>query len=87
MLFAMAINTSKLAGSIGRCEPLVNRLNDEQHRHRCEVRYCINKGSTWFKQYIAGMDKNRGKERTATLYRDVVEQAKLGNTGGHGEWV
>lgn len=58
----------------------------EQHRHRCEVRYCISKGAVWFGEYIKGVAKERGKEAAKQLLRDVKEQAQRGNTGKAGEW-
>jgi hypothetical protein len=59
----------------------------ETHRHRCEVRHCIRMGATAFKRYIDGIEKHRCKERTAALYRDVVDQAKKGNKGETGTWL
>jgi hypothetical protein len=66
---------------------VTNQDEAETHRHKCEVRHCIRMGATGFKRYIDGMDKTRGKERTSSLYRDVVDQAKRGNKGDPGAWL
>ncbi len=64
-------------------EPLT--VSDEIHR--CEVRWCIANGAEWFKTYMVGMEKHRGKEGARRLYDAVRQQAKLGNTGKTGEWI
>lgn len=58
----------------------------EQHRHRCETRWCITQGAAWFTEYIKGVAKARGKEAAQQLLRDVKQQHQLGNTGSPGDW-
>lgn len=59
----------------------------EEHRHRCEVRWCIRQGREWFDGYITEVAKERGKEAAQRLLRDVKAQARAGNTGTDGAWV
>jgi hypothetical protein len=58
----------------------------ETERHRCEVRWCISRGSEWFGGYIKEVAKIRGKAAAQRLLRDVKEQAALGNEGATGDW-
>lgn len=58
----------------------------EQHRHRCEVRWCIRNGADWFKDYIKAVRQQRGQEAAQLLWDDVKHQARLGSRGGPGEW-
>jgi hypothetical protein len=58
----------------------------EQHRHRCEVRWCIKNGRQWFDAYLPKVAKERGKDAAQRLLRDVKDQAVLGNTGKPGDW-
>ena len=58
----------------------------ELWRHQCEVRYCLTKGSEWFKEYIVGVAKARGKEAADRLRADVRRQHALGNRGEGDEW-
>lgn len=60
--------------------------NSEEHRHRCEVRWCLTNGSEWFKTYIAGVAQARGKAAAERLRADVRAQFAAGNRGGEGEW-
>lgn len=59
----------------------------ERHRHRCEVRWCISKGVSWFEGYVKGVAEARGKPAAQQLWRDVRDQASAGNTGKAGEWI
>lgn len=59
----------------------------EQHRHRCEVRWCIQQGFAWFETYIKGVKSSRGARAAKQLWADVKAQSKAGNTGAPGEWV
>jgi hypothetical protein len=59
----------------------------EQERHRCEVRWCIQKGMTWFEGYIKGVAEKRGKEAAQRLWTDVRDQWAKGNRGKPGEWA
>jgi hypothetical protein len=58
----------------------------EQHRHRCEVRWCISRGAEWAKTYAASVAKRRGRLAAVALWRDVLAQAKAGNVGEWGDW-
>lgn len=59
---------------------------NEQYRHQCEVRYCLSKGSAWFRVFIEGVAKKRGQPAADKLRADVRAQHAAGNTGKHGEW-
>jgi hypothetical protein len=59
----------------------------EEHRHQCEVRWCIRHGAPWFQEYIKGVKKERGEQAAQRLWSDVKEQAQLGNTGQAHEWI
>ena len=63
-------------------------MNNETHRHRCEVRTLIrfsaNKGRAWVRDYLA--DK-RVAGRAARLRADLNDQIAKGNTGEHGQWL
>jgi hypothetical protein len=60
----------------------------EEHRHRCEVRWCIAKGFAWFQDYIAGVAKaRRSAEPAKRIWDDVKQQAAAGNKGLAGEWI
>ena len=60
--------------------------NTEQHRHRCEVRWCLSKGSEWAKTYAAGVSKLRGRRAAVALWRDFLAQSRAGNVGECGDW-
>lgn len=67
--------------------------NSDEHRHREEVRWCIRQGAAWFKAWAAGdpprvksLSQARGALAAKRLVRDVIEQARRGNTGQAGEW-
>ena len=59
----------------------------EQHRHQCEVRFCLAKGFDWFQGYIRGVKQERGKEAARRLWDDVKQQHALGNKGEPGCWL
>lgn len=61
-------------------------LLTEQHRHRCEVRWCIRSGFEWFKNYINGVRDKRGPAAAQRLWDDVKQQHQAGNAGAWGEW-
>ena len=60
--------------------------HSEQHRHRCEVRWCLLNGRAWFDNYIKGVAEKRGRVAAKRLYDDVRVQAAMGNTGRGNEW-
>ena len=60
--------------------------NSEEHRHRCEVRWCLRNGRAWFDNYIKGVAEKRGRWAARRLYDDVKDQAALGNSGLDGRW-
>ena len=59
--------------------------DDEQHRHRCEVRQILHwrrvHGSDWAKGYF---EKHKRRD---SLEPDVREQWQRGNRGKPGEWI
>jgi hypothetical protein len=59
----------------------------ELHRHRCEVRMCLEHGYDWFRMYIPGVRKARGEDAAGRLWKDVKRQHDLGNKGKPGEWI
>jgi hypothetical protein len=63
----------------------------EQYRHQCEVRDIIAKrrqyGSDWAWDYLAKVEKARGKKARSALEADVVDQWRLGNRGEGGLWI
>jgi hypothetical protein len=65
-------------------------LEDEEHRHRCEVREWIRRsagqGAEWAKELLAGIARKRGKAAAERLWRDIREQRKRGNEGAAGDW-
>ncbi len=64
--------------------------NDEEHRHRCEVRALIratqeaDKGRVWVRDYLADP---RVSGRRENLRKDLNDQIKKGNMGRDGEWL
>jgi len=63
-------------------------MNDEQHRHQCEVRYVLklrvenrNKALEYLK-----LVKEKRKEKAKQLEDDCKEQWSRGNRGEKGEW-
>lgn len=65
-------------------------LIDEEHRHRCEVRQLIawrvERGRYWLRDWLAGVEKIRGKAARARLEQDIAQQWSLGNRGKSGDW-
>lgn len=59
----------------------------EQHRHRCEVRWCIRQGPEWCRRYLAGVAERRGRDAARRLLRDIQEQARAGNDGTGEAWI
>lgn len=62
-------------------------VDTEEHRHRCEVRWCIASGREWFDAYIKGVAEHRGKPAAQRLIRDVKAQAIAGSAGKWGQWI
>jgi hypothetical protein len=62
-------------------------INDEEKRHRCEVRqhlqYRQEKGIDWYRKYISTY--GFGGRRTKLL-GDVADQWIKGNRGKKGDW-
>lgn len=59
----------------------------EQHRHQCEVRWCLRQGADWFRSYIQAVKQERGVEAARRLWEDVKQQHALGNRGEPGCWM
>lgn len=63
-------------------------MDNETHRHRCEVRMLIRavkeRGRQWVKEYL---DDKRVAGRKEKLREDLNAQIKAGNTGEHGTWL
>lgn len=66
---------------------LLNDTWSEQHRHQCEVRWCLSqralRGVNWLREYLA---KDVVKPRKLNLERDILDQWTKGNRGHNGEW-
>ena len=64
--------------------------SDEQHRHRCEVRqllaWRVQRGRVWLRDWLAGVEKVRGKAGRERLEADIVAQWNRGNRGKPGVW-
>jgi hypothetical protein len=60
--------------------------SSEEHRHRCEVRWCIKQGPRWFAGYLKEVEKARGHAAAMSLQHDVRKQAAAGNAGASGDW-
>lgn len=62
----------------------------EEHRHRCEVRQLLawrrQRGRTWLRDWLAGVEKIRGKAAKARLEADILAQWQRGNRGAAGDW-
>lgn len=65
-------------------------LDNETHRHRCEVRTLIratrdvSRGRRWVRDYLADP---RVAGRSAQLRADLNEQMDKGNSGEGGAWL
>lgn len=60
--------------------------SSEQHRHRCEVRWCLSRGRDAFDLYKVEVAKKRGDAAAAAMIRAVNIQAAAGNRGEWGDW-
>lgn len=75
----------KLARQARRQERLM------QYRHECEVRYLREKraqkgGTSWVANFLALVEKKRGKESRDKLNSDFVTQWSRGNIGIKDVW-
>jgi len=63
-------------------------MNDEEHKHRCEVRWCIKtrmeRGVNWLRQYLAN---DSLAPRRRELEQDILDQWNKGNRGDKGVWL
>lgn len=63
---------------------------DEERRHRCEVRQLIawrvERGREWLRDYLAQVERVRGKPARQSLEADILAQWSLGNRGNRGDW-
>lgn len=59
-------------------------------RHRCEVRqllrWRVEKGIEFARDYLAGVEKRRGQAAAKVLRDDVLAQWNAGNRGTVGDW-
>jgi hypothetical protein len=66
------------------------QAEEEEHRHRCEVREWLRRGkdkdAEWLTGLIKGIAAKRGKPAAERLWRDIRQQWKLGNRGEFGDW-
>ena len=66
---------------------LLTGNSDEEHRHRCEVRYWIKlrkeKGLQEFRRLISTYGLG---DRRPSVMRDIQNQYIKGNTGEKGDW-
>jgi hypothetical protein len=75
--------------------------DDEQHRHRCEVRALLRwrvvEGSEWVRRWlfgytddegkrVRGVAQARGKAAAERIHRDAAEQWAKGSRGQPGDW-
>ena len=62
-------------------------MTDEEHRHRCEVRYWIKlrkeKGLQEFRRIISTYELG---SRRPSVMRDIQDQFVKGNSGKEGDW-
>lgn len=61
--------------------------SSELYRHQCEVRWCIQQGPEWFKDYVKAVAQTRGRAAAQRLLADVKAQAAAGNGGAPREWM
>jgi len=47
----------------------------EQHRHACEVRYCVARGCEWTVEFCRGVADKRGRDAAKQLWRDAKREA------------
>jgi hypothetical protein len=59
--------------------------DDEQERHRCEVRYICAIGDR-ARAYLSEVSKHRGKASADKLREDARQQYTKGNRGAAGDW-
>lgn len=63
------------------------QCDDEQHRHRCEVRqllrWRVQHGRDWVREWLAAAARRRD---TQQLRSDATEQWARGSRGQHGDW-
>jgi hypothetical protein len=64
-----------------------NGMTDEEHKHKCEVRYWIKlrkeKGLQEFRRLISTYGLG---DRRPSVMRDIQDQYTKGNTGKEGDW-
>jgi hypothetical protein len=69
-------------------------VQEEEKRHRCEVREWIRRraqmgpedGKAWLRKVFEDIGKRRGKQAAERLKRDIAEEWKRGNRGAPGDW-
>ena len=66
------------------------QCDDEQHRHRCEVRqllrWRVQHGRDWVREWLQRVEQGRGAGAAERLQLDCSRQWQLGNRGGDGDW-
>lgn len=70
--------------------PGAARADQETHRHRCEVRqllrWRVEHGREWLRQWLAGVERVRGKGTLQRLEADIRQQWERGNRGARDDW-
>ncbi len=65
-------------------------MDDEQHRHRSEVRavlrWRVTEGGEWVADWLSGVAQKRGQAAADRLREDCARQWRLGNRGAAGDW-
>lgn len=64
-------------------------LNDEEHRHRCEIRWFIRHAAQREgngQSYLELLAKHRGRAAADAFRREAAEQWGRGNKGEKGDW-
>ena len=64
--------------------------SDEEHRHRCEVRQVLRwrmqHGREWVQDWLAGVERFRGKPAADRIRTDAASQWAAGNRGKPDDW-
>lgn len=66
-------------------------VQDDEHRHRCEVRQVLRwraeRGAEWVREWLDGVLKHRGQHAFERLRDDCVEQWNRGHRGERDRWM
>ena len=69
-------------------------MQQEEKRHRCEVREWMRRraqkgpgdGRSWLGKVMQDIERKRGKNAAERLRHDIRQQWQLGNRGDVGDW-